>query len=261
MSPVLFRFGIVEIHSYGLMITLAFAAWLFLSMARAKKRGIRPDHIVHLSLIIFLTASIGARLLFIATHVHSLPMFWHETIRTFNMITIGVKGISMIGAILLSLLAIVVYCYFQKIPLLRLLDVMSPPFGIGLFIARIGCFLNGCCFGIPCDLPWGMKFPLDCQAGMQFPGIAIHPTQLYAALSGLLIALILFLLDKKPRFDGFIFCFLGMLFGISRLIIDSFRYVSSLTSNISTTVNQILSIAIFCLTAALYLVLQQKKSR
>ena len=261
MSRILFRIDVVEIRSYGLMITLAFVVWMFLSMSRAKKRGIRPDHIVHLSLIIFLSAAIGARLLFIATHADNLRRFWHELLRTFTLIAVGVKGISMVGGVLLALISIVLYCYFHKIPLLRLFDAMAPPFGVGLFLSRIGCFLNGCCFGKPCDLPWCMKFPTDSPAGMRFPDIAIHPTQLYAALAGLLIALILFLLDRKPRFDGFLFSLLGILFGIDRLLIDPFKYVSLQEGGTPLSVNQILSLSIIGLTTALYIGLKRRDLR
>jgi len=256
MNRILFRFGGIEIHAYGLMITLAFVAWILLGMLRAKKRDIEPDHIIHLSFIVFFAAAIGARLFFIAIHANHLNSFWNETIRTFSLVTVGVKGISMIGGVLLALVAITLYCTFRKIPLFRLLDIMAPPFGIGLFISRVGCFLNGCCFGKPCELPWCMEFPLDSPAGLRFPDIAIHPTQLYAALSGLLMALILFLLDRKPRFDGFLFCLLGIMFGISRLIIEPFGY-NSLHESLSS--NQILSVTIICLTAALYVLLKRNR--
>jgi phosphatidylglycerol:prolipoprotein diacylglycerol transferase len=114
-------------------------------------------------------------------------------------------------------------------PTLRTLDVLSPSLALGIFLTRIGCFFNGCCYGRPTDLPWGVVFPRNCPAGefqrMHPEGIVpIHPTQLYSALYGAGIFALLLVCERHfKRFDGFTFFLLFFLISIARFFVQFLR--------------------------------------
>ena len=128
------------------------------------------------------------------------------------------------GGFLGALLSGGIYLYKKKISFLKVVDSVAPSLAIGLFFGRIGCFLNGCCFGKACDLPWAVTFPPHSPAGYQMGNIAIHPTQLYSSAYGLLIFIILMLLDKKVHYDGFLFGVFLVLYGVSRFTVDFYRF-------------------------------------
>jgi len=258
MLPVLFRIGRLEIHTYGFLLAVSFLVGIYWSMARAKKRGIKREDVMDLSFIIILCAIIGSRLLYVVTHLEEFKGRWLDTISPFQSTgEIGIPGLTMLGGVVLVLIAIVIFCRVKNIPLLRLCDVFAPSFGLGIFLTRIGCFSAGCCFGKPCELPWGIIFPLTSPAGTTLQGVHIHPTQLYSSLYGLIIMVVIILLDRKRHFDGFLASVFFMLYGISRFWVDFVRYYESSVTfsfiGVTFTVNQAISFFMFCV--GLYLMI------
>jgi len=262
MFPVLLRIGQIEIRSYGIFITMAFLVWILWSIYRARKHHIHPKHIVRLSLLIFFAASGGARLFFLLTHLYQLDghlELKHELLHLFS--SVGVRGISLIGGLAFALIVIWIYSILFSIPSLKLLDTVSPVFGIAIFITRIGCFMNGCCFGTPCKLPWCIKFPITSTAGMHFPDIAIHPVQLYSAIIGLILCIILLWLDRKTHFDGQLFCITGMIYSLSRFLIDYIKYSDSKYTILGInfhSIHQPLFLIMFVISMLLYALLSRK---
>jgi phosphatidylglycerol:prolipoprotein diacylglycerol transferase len=122
-------------------------------------------------------------------------------------------------------------------------DIMAPSLALGLFLTRIGCFLNGCCYGKPTDLPWGVTFPPEAFGGRLFGETPLHPAQLYSSLAGLLILLLLLLYDRRPRAEGQVFSLYLILAGLARFLLD---FVRSYEANVYIlgpfTVNQMISI-------------------
>lgn len=265
MFPVLLRLGRFEIHSYGLMLALSFLIGIYWSMHRAKKREIHRNDVMDLSLLIVVCAIIGARLLYVVTHLEEFRGRWLDTFNPFQSSgEIGIMGMTMLGGVVLALVAIIIYCHIKKINLFKLCDVMAPAFGLGIFITRIGCFLHGCCYGQACDLPWAVVFPLYSPAGSAMQGIPIHPTQLYSSLYGLIILLTLVFLDRKPRFDGFLLTVFFMMYGVARFLVDFVRFYEESVKvglfDLSFTVNQVISILMFIAGLVLYIILKKRQS-
>lgn len=264
MHPILLKLGRFEIYSYGVMLAISFLLGIYWAMARAEKRGVDKNHIMDLSILVVLSAILGSRFLYVVTHVEEFKGRWLDTINPIQSTgDIGIAGLSMLGGVVFTLIAVVVFSYRKQISILRLFDILAPSFALGIFITRIGCFLNGCCYGNPCELPWGMVFPLTSPAGSMFQGIAIHPTQLYSSLYGLVILIILFFLDKKERFDGFIFSCFFILYGIARFSIDFVRYYEeSVMVNLmgwEITINQVISLLMILVGIVFLWVLPKKK--
>ena len=138
-----------------------------------------------------------------------------------------------------GLIAAAAYCiYFlhrEKFPVLKGMDGAAMSISLGLFFGRMGCFLGGCCFGLPTDGPFGLSFPAWSPASeAQFrlhelssaglPSLPVHPTQLYEALGCLTLAATLMLVvHPRKRFDGQIFClFLGG-YSVIRFLLEYLR--------------------------------------
>jgi phosphatidylglycerol:prolipoprotein diacylglycerol transferase len=228
MHPELFRIGPFAIHSYGVMLALSFILGIYLAVRQGEKRGIKGDEIVNLGFIIILSSIIGARLFYVLFHLNEFQNRW---IYAFWPVqedgTIGLGGLILLGGFLLAFTASAVYMYIKKLNFWKFADSIAPSIALGVFLTRIGCYLNGCCFGRECDLAWGVVFPVHSPAGAVMGDVTIHPTQLYSSMYGLVILTILLWLDSKYYFEGITVSLLLILYGISRFSVDFFRYYES----------------------------------
>ena len=266
MHPVLFKIGWFEVHSYGLLLMLSFLLGIYIAVRRAKKAGINPNHIVDISIIIIISALVGARLMYVAFHLDEFRGHWIDMINPIQGDgTIGIAGLVLLGGIILAILSSFVYLKYKKLPVLSVFNVMIPSVALGLVIVRIGCFLHGCCFGIVCTQSWGVTFPYDSPAGFIFPDIPIHPTQLYASIGGAVIFVLLLLSEKVQFFkDKTFFTFL-ILYGISRFVVDIFRYYEEsmilLHMNIfNVTLNQVICVALIIAGISAIVYISSKKT-
>ena len=249
MFPVLFKLGAFEVRSYGLMLALSFIAGIFLAVHRAKKREINPNIVMDLSLVIIISSIVGARFMYVIFHLDEFKSRWLDTINPFQSSgEVGISGMTVIGGLIFATVASLFYLWVKKQPVLKIVDIMVPSIALGIFLTRIGCFLNGCCFGRPGESFTCLIFPSESPAGYTFPNQKIIPTQIYSSLYGLVILLILLLSEKRyHRYDGFTFHLFFMLYGFARFIIDFFRYyedsmVLLQMGSVSISVNQGISL-------------------
>lgn len=225
MHPNLLKIGPLIIRSYGLMLALAFLIGTYLAMGRAKKVGIDPPKILTFSVIIIISAIVGARLFYVLFHLSEFTEHPLEVISPFqDSRIIGIFGLTLYGGLILAILMSLWYAKLKELPPLKVMDIFAPSVALGIAVTRIGCFLNGCCFGKPSSLPWAISFPLDSPAGFTFPGVRLHPTQLYSSLYGLAIFGVLLSLERSRRPDGTIFWSFITFYGIARFGVDFLRY-------------------------------------
>ena len=227
MHPILFRIFGYEVTSYGVALMIAFAAGIEVGRRRAIAAGLDEERVIDACMIALVTSLVGARALWVATH---LELFrpprgrWLDAVNPFHVGGIGLAGLSVLGGVALATASSLAYLRARRMPTLRTADVLAPSFALGEGITRIGCFLNGCCFGVPCELPWCMRFPAGSGAAQAFPGVAIHPTQLYASLLGFAtFALLSALLARRPP-EGVVFFALLAAIGLERFALESLRY-------------------------------------
>lgn len=255
MHPILIEIGDFRIYSYGFMLALSFFLGILLAAGRAKRRGLDPNLIYDLSIILIVSAVVGSRGLYILTH--------RDHFRNFtDMIALWQGGATLYGGMILALAGAWVYLRRKGLSFLKVADICALSVASGEFLTRIGCFLSGCCFGKPTQCALGLVYPPGCAAGNAYPGMHIHPTQIYMSFYGLLIFLILVLLDRKKRYDGFLFGALLALYGAARFIVDGFRHYEDSARVIGNLIdNQLISIALVA--AGLYLIVAgwRKSSR
>lgn len=244
----LFQIGPLEIHSYGLMLAISFLIGIYLSIYRAKKHSIDPNKIIDLSVVIVISAILGARFLYVIFHLAEFKGHWLDTFNPFQSSgQIGIAGLTMLGGFVAAVGFGLLYLKIKKLPAMKIADLVVPAVGLGIFVTRIGCFLNGCCYGVPTNAPWAMIFPSDSPAGFSFPNQAIHPAQLYSSFYGLVIFGLILFMERYKKFDGFLLYLFFILYGIARFIVDIFRYYENSmvlfsVADVAISVNQLISI-------------------
>ncbi|NMB40707.1 MAG: prolipoprotein diacylglyceryl transferase [Firmicutes bacterium] len=217
MHPILCKIGGFELYSYGAMLFLAFSVGIIWSLKEAASENIDPDHLYEIFIIVIVLALLGSRLAFVWLNWDLLyrgQPWW-------KVFAFREGGLTFYGGLLAALLGGLVYTHYKKLSFLKYLDFVTPFIALGYAITRIGCFLNGCCYGKITSVPWGLVYP----AIDNFPR---HPTQLYASASALLIFFLLRYLQRLKHFPGFIFVWFLILYGIYRFVVEFFR-VSEVT--------------------------------
>ena len=251
MYPTIIKIGWFELHSYGLFLAIAFLSGIYIAVKNAGKIGFDPNIIMNSSMIIIISSLIGSRFLYVIFHLNEFKGNYLDIINPFQSSgEFGIAGLTMLGGLIFAILSVLFYVKIKRTSFFVIADILSPSVALGIGITRIGCFLNGCCFGKECNLPWGVVFHPDSPAGYYFYNKHIHPTQLYSALGGFLIFFILTYMKKYKLSIGFIFFSFVFLYSINRFIIDFFRYyekemVLFTLKNVGISVNQTICIGLF----------------
>jgi len=218
MRPILFSLGDISIHAYGFMLALAFLAGILISIRYARKEGLKGDVILDLALYVIIAAIVGARLVYV------LGQWDQYRDNLIDVIMVQKGGLVFLGGLLAAIGVVALYARIKQIPILKLLDILTPGSAIGYAITRIGCFLNGCCFGLPTDLPWGMAFPPGALAYFYFQEMRLHPTQLLSSASMFAAFLILVILYKFKKLDGQIFYWGLIFYSVYRFAVEFLRF-------------------------------------
>jgi phosphatidylglycerol---prolipoprotein diacylglyceryl transferase len=218
----------VPIPAYFPLLGIGFVVGVYVIVGEARRLGIDANHVLNLFIYATVGIFLGARLFVV------LPRLDHYLANSGEMFRITEAGLASHGGFLGGLAVLVAYAAWQRLPLLRLADTLPGGFAVGLFFARIGCFLEGSCYGRITALPWGVRFPAGSVAygDASRAGLAggaptltqpLHPTQLLAAAAAVCLFALALSLARRRRFDGEVF-FGGMLFyGCTRLAIDALR--------------------------------------
>lgn len=217
MHSILLKLGPITIYSYGFMLMLAFLAGTLVATRVARRRGIPGDVVLDLVAYLLIAALIGARVLYVA-----LPENWSYFQNNLGEIgKIWTGGLSFHGGLLGGVLAGAWFCRRRQLPFLLMADILMPSLALGYAIGRLGCFLNGCCYGAPTDLPWAFRFHDPPVTGpLTAPS---HPTQIYASLINLgIFALLWGLAMRKTRPGQVFFAYLA-LYAVYRFGIEFLR--------------------------------------
>jgi phosphatidylglycerol:prolipoprotein diacylglycerol transferase len=260
MHPILIDLGRIQIRSYGFMLALSFLLGIYLAGRRAKRYGVDPQKILDLSVIIILAAVVGSRLLYVAFHLDQYA-------NPLDIFALWQGGATFYGGFLLALAASYWWVQRNRLSFLVVADIIAPSIALGLVFTRVGCFLSGCCFGKPTDVPWGLVFPPGSPAGaaaaatarnLGLDHVALHPAQLYSSLKGLVIFTALMVLQPRLTRKGAVFGLLLVLYGLGRFVIDFFRFYETNARVLAgLSFNQVISVALVALGA--FLLLRREK--
>jgi phosphatidylglycerol---prolipoprotein diacylglyceryl transferase len=215
--PEIAHWGLIHIRSYGLMLAVAFLLGTWLGMRESRRLGLDEDKVVNVILIVLVASVLGARALYVMEHVQEFRREWGSVIALWQ------GGLTLYGGIVAGTAAGLTAARRFGLPMWTLADALTPSLALGAGIGRIGCFLNGCCYGRPTRLPWGVVFPPDSYAGLEFGNAAVHPSQLYLAAAAFALFLLTWGLRRRPRVPGTLFWLFIVLFALIRIPIDLTR--------------------------------------
>ncbi|MEW6413530.1 MAG: prolipoprotein diacylglyceryl transferase [Candidatus Zixiibacteriota bacterium] len=264
MYPEVFHIGPLPIRSYGLMLAVSFFLGVLYIAHTAKKYNRPFEPLLTIAYIMIGGGVIGARLFYVATHLSDFSDNWLSSFNPFSQGQFGIAGLNLYGGVIAAVLGTVIYCRIKKMSVLDVFDFFSPTLGLGLAFTRIGCFLNGCCFGTPTDLPWGVSFPVGSIPYYIFGDTHLHPSQLYSSLYGLFLFILLHIMMKHRKFVGQLVAVMFMVEAVFRYAIEYVRYYESEMHvsflGMNPTYNHLVSIGLFLLGAGIYIV-QSKRTR
>ncbi len=233
--PVPFGDGHLTLSAFGLMVVLGFLAGTFVMQRLSRREGIRDETSLEtLFLLILLAIVVGARAMYVLTNLAEFHDRWWDVIR------VDKGGMTMYGALILGAFTAWVYTNKKRLPIWPLLDAGAVGAALGIGIGRIGCLLVGDDYGRPCDpsFPLRIKFstktapgeflgiPIPANNGNlagNHAGIWLHPTQVYMAVNGFVLAAVLYWVWKRKRFHGQVFAALFFLKAVTRSIIEFYR--------------------------------------
>ena len=157
----------LPIRGYGMMMLLAVVAGTSLALWRAKRVGLDSEVILSLALWMFLPGIIGARMFYVIEYWSE--KYWPEYAGPAGHHNLGMLigsslnvaegGLVVYGAFFGAVIGMIFFFRKHRLPLLAMCDLIAPAMLLGLAIGRIGCLLNGCCFGAVCDCGWAVTFP------------------------------------------------------------------------------------------------------
>ncbi len=171
LLPLLEKEGGLPIRGYGAMMLLAVLAATGLAAWRAKRLGLDPEMIFSLAIWVFVPGIIVARLFYVVEYwskdywpIYKDPENGGLGPLLGAMINVTEGGLVVYGSLFGATLGLILFVRKHRLPLLALCDLVAPSIMLGLAIGRIGCLLNGCCFGGPCNLAWAVTFPPEAPA-------------------------------------------------------------------------------------------------
>lgn len=241
MHPKLLEIGPFVIHSYGLFLAMSFAIGIWLAGVRAERRGIASEKIADVSLLIIVVTIVGARGLYVLAHLDQFAGRPLDMFRTWE------GGLTMYGGAVPAGILAMWWLKRAGVDAWKAGDAMAPSVALGLGLTRVGCYLSGCCFGTPTDLPWGVVFPPDSHAGSIYPGTPLHPAQLYDSFLGFALFGLLLALDRRRLPTGHLFLLMLLLTSASRFLLDLVRTYDRTAfpvSAIPLTLNQMVTLVI-----------------
>lgn len=241
MQPILLRLGPLSLGSYGFMLALSFLLGILLASRRASARGIHPDVMLDIALLAVVTSILGARALHVLFHPEQIAS-WRDAV------ALSGGGLSMYGGVLAAMGTSWLYSRWRRVRFLALADVAAPSLALGLAVTRIGCFLNGCCYGRPTTGPLAVSFPAGSHAARAFGDAALHPTQLYSSATGFAILVALLAFERRRRGEGQVFGLFLVLDAIGRFTLDFVRsYDASAYVLRGLTVHQLITAGLFAI--------------
>jgi phosphatidylglycerol:prolipoprotein diacylglycerol transferase len=245
VHKVAFQLGSFTIYWYGVLVALGFLAGLWTASRRALRGGICPEALLDLGPWLILGTIVGARGLYVIS-------YWRQDFAGqpwWQIFNIRGGGLVFYGGLIGASLACISYVRLKKLPLWKTGDILAPSVPLGHAFGRIGCLMNGCCYGRFCDLPWAIHFPPEHETH----GVGVHPTQIYEASLNLGLYAFLAWQFRHKKFDGEIFASYLVCYAVLRAFVEMFRgdYPTRYLGGVATPA-QLLSIPIFAVGALLW---------
>jgi phosphatidylglycerol:prolipoprotein diacylglycerol transferase len=190
--------GPFTLHTYGVLLAIAFLAGLWVASRQAKRAGLDANRITDMAVWVLIAGLLGAKVLLVAVDWSYFGRNPRDVLSVFQ------SGGVFYGGLIAGILVAWWYARRYKLPGWQTADVLAPGVMLGQAIGRLGCFSAGCCWGKPTPLPWAVTFT-DVYAARQVGtpmDTPLHPSQLYESFAAFLIFLVLLWVAPRKRFHG-----------------------------------------------------------
>ena len=234
MHGIAFHLFGFPVHWYGIMVALGFLASLAALEYKRNYARMTSDQVIDLSIIVVVCGIVGARIAYV------IQFFDQFRGNLWKIIRIDQGGLVFYGGFILAALVIFRYVRKHQLCMSRILDICAPAMAIGHGFGRIGCFIQGCCFGIPCK-GFGVIYPAGTAPAARYPdmgsvilnlhlsgkaaasSLQLLPVQLFESAGNFLLGAALLLLFRKVRRSGIIASAYFICYGIMRFVLEFFR--------------------------------------
>jgi phosphatidylglycerol:prolipoprotein diacylglycerol transferase len=213
MLPTFPAFGLT-IPMYGVMSALGMLAALILLWATRKHTRFSEDQALSAALWAIISGFVGSKILYWLVEFKQVltdPAFLLRTLR---------EGFVFYGALIGGLAGVAIYAARKKLPFFAFTDYFIPALVLGHAFGRIGCFFAGCCYGVACETPISIVFPVG---GAAPAGIPLLPTQLMESAFLFILCAVLVLILKKKKAFATVTAWYLVLYGAWRFTIEFFR--------------------------------------
>ena len=211
--------GPFTLHTYGVLLAIAFLAGLWVASRQAKRSGLDAGRVVDMAVWVLIAGLVGAKLLLV------LVDWRYFSDRPRELLSVFQSGGVFYGGLIGGILVAWWYARRHHLPGWQTADVLAPGVVIGQAIGRLGCFAAGCCWGAPAQVPWAVTFtdvyaaravgtPLDTP---------LHPSQIYESLAAFLIFFFLLWLAPRKRFQGQVTLAYVALYSVARFGLEFLR--------------------------------------
>ena len=228
MHQIAFQLGPLKVHWYGIMVALGYLSSVLAMLRMRRFAGLDSEQVFDLSMITIVLGILGARIFYVI-------QFWGRggfADDPLQIIRIDKGGLVFYGGFICAILGVWIYIKRKKLSVLGVLDMMAPALAVGHAFGRIGCFLQGCCFGTPTNLPWAVSFPVGTLPTERFPDLVsgatqacsagLHPVQLYESISLFTLFGILMLFGGRLK-PGCLAALYLTAYGFIRFSLEFFR--------------------------------------
>jgi phosphatidylglycerol:prolipoprotein diacylglycerol transferase len=240
MLPPLLQFTLFGhpfvVQPYGICVAIAFAAAIALGHYQARLKEYPEEMLFKFHFILVLSSLAGARATFVWLE-------WRRFVESPAAIfRFWQGGMVFYGGLCAAFLACSAYVAFRGLSVGDVADMAAAPVALGHLIGRIGCFIHGCCYGLPTQLPWGCPFPYTSGAW-----VPRHPTQAYEAAGLLVLFLVLLRMSFRPHRPGTVAMTYALLYAPLRYVVEMYRADDRGGLFFGHSISQLMSIAIFIL--------------
>lgn len=211
--------GPLTLHTYGLLLAIAFAAGLWVANRLARRAGLDSARVTDMAVYVLIGGLVGAKLMLL---VVEWPFYSRNPSELWSIFQSG--GV-FYGGLLGALPVAWWYARRHGLEVWRTADVLAPGLALGQTIGRLGCFAAGCCYGRPTGVPWAVTFrdPYATRAVGTPLDVPLHPTQLYESASVFLLFLALLWLSRRKRFHGQVTLVYLFVYAVIRFVVEFYR--------------------------------------
>lgn len=227
------------LHTYGVLLALAFLAALGLASRQARREGLPAERIADMAVFVIVAGLLGAKVLLVLVEWQGYGAQFRDALATFSAQGFGagmrrlweeLLGLLQSGGVfyggLLGAIPAAAWCIRRYgLPFWQTADALAPAVILGQAVGRLGCFSAGCCYGRETDVAWAVTFR-DAYAMRQVGArvdVPLHPTQIYESLACFLILAVLLWLSGHKRFHGQVLTAYLMLYAAARFTIEFYR--------------------------------------